>query len=150
MTAARGWTICWIAAASGVIAGCAAQTEKVDWTIAGPAFSAGQRQSPTAYDEQAAARCVGRWMVHHDALDTFVISISAVHQFPNDLRQVRSRSSAEFFRLDPIDEQAYAEAAQQAEEQLARGMAGSKRTLRRYFKALGRCSSVAEAVVDEG
>lgn len=150
MMAARGWTVCCIAAASGVMAGCAAQTEKVDWTIAGPAFSVGERKAPTAYDEQAAARCAGRWRVHHDALDNFTISISAVHLFPNHLRQVRSLSSAEFFRLDPMDEQAYREAAQQAEAQLARGMAGSKRDLRRYFKALGRCSSVAEAVVDEG
>lgn len=148
--ASRGWTLWCIAAASGVMAGCAAQTEEVDWTIAGPAFSVGERQSPTAYDKQDAARCAGRWTVHHDVLDNFIISISAVHLFPNHLRQVRSQSSAEFFRLDPIDEQAYREASEQAEAQLARGMAGNRRDLRRYFKALGQCSSVAEAAVDEG
>lgn len=150
MVASRGWKLCCIAAASAAMAGCAAQTEKVDWKLAGPAFSVGERKAPTAYDEKAAARCVGRWTVHHDALDNFTISIAAVHLFPNHLRQVRSLSSADFFRFDPIDEQAYREATQQAEARLARGKAGSKWNLRRYFKALGRCSTMPEAVRDEG
>lgn len=134
-------------AAIAALTGCAAQT--VDWNRAGPAFSVGEEQAPLAFDPKDAARCVGRWQAHHDALDNFTISIAAVHLFPDDLRQMRSLSAAEFFRLDPIDERAYQSETKQAEAQLRRAITGDADAFQRYFEALGKCSTQPEAVRDE-
>lgn len=146
---ARFWrTLCLGLAATAALAGCAAQTAGVDWNLAGPAFAAGEEHAPLAFNPKDAARCVGRWQAHHDALDNFTISIAAVHLFPGDLRQMRSQSAAEFFRLDPIDERAYQSATKQAEAQLRRALAGDADAFQRYFEALGKCSTQPEAAGD--
>ncbi|WP_114521649.1 hypothetical protein [Altererythrobacter sp. ZODW24] len=137
-----------VLAASLLGAGCVTQSAAVDWNLAGSIFAAGEADAPMAYSVRDASRCVGWWQVHHDALDSFTISIAAAHLFPDDLRQMRSLSAAEFFRLDPIDERAYQSATKQAEAQLRRAVAGDADAFQRYFEALGKCSTQPEAVGD--
>ncbi|MEO9461279.1 MAG: hypothetical protein ABJ242_00960 [Marinomonas sp.] len=126
----------------------AAQAKEADWSLAGEAYAAGEEQAEMVFDRKAAARCVGRWTVHHDAINDFTISIAAVHQLPDDLRQMRAKSAAEFFRLDTWDERAYRKASNRAKAQLRRAVDGNAGNLRRYFEELGRCSTGAEAVGD--
>lgn len=139
--------VCRAACLALALASGAAQAEDVDWQLASGAYAAGAEQADMVFTRKTAARCVGRWTAHYEALDNFTIPIAAVHQFPDDLRQMRAKSAAEFFRMDVWDETSYRKAAKQAKAQLRRGLAGDTQNLRRYFDNLGRCSTGAEEAV---
>ncbi|WP_394700003.1 hypothetical protein [uncultured Parasphingorhabdus sp.] len=140
---------CGLVLCSVALAGCAAQMADVNWSLAGRDFSAGEAVAPMVFDRKDASRCAGLWMLHGDAVDDGAFSLEAHRVFPEELRLPYAVYAARFFGEDGLNEVAYREAADRAESQLRKLLAGDRKAFRRYFDALGRCSTKAEAVGDE-
>lgn len=143
---ARKWSL---ALCSVALAGCAAQTAEVNWNLAGPAFTAGEVVAPMVFNRKDASRCSGMWMLHGDAVDDGAFPSGVHDAFPKELRLPYAINAAEFFREDGINQVAYRQAADLAESQLRSALAGDREAFRRYFEALGQCSTQPEAVSDE-
>ncbi len=136
--------------AAGLLgAGCAAQTAKVDWNLAGHAFAAGEADAPMVHTRKDASRCTGLWMLHGDAVDDRAFPLNADDAIPEELRLPYALDAAQFFGEDGLNKRAYRQAADDAELQLRRALAGDRKALQLYFEALGQCSTQSEAVRDE-
>ncbi|MFZ1741312.1 MAG: hypothetical protein WBO55_13200 [Rhizobiaceae bacterium] len=139
-------------AATALLAGCAGnagRTAGVNWLLAGRAFFTGEGEAPMVYSRKDASRCVGRWTFHRDAVDAGgKIPADALSDFPAALRWEYAMHAAEFFGEDGINQMAYRQAADEAEAQLRRALAGDREAFRLYFDALGKCSTQPEAVGD--
>jgi len=133
---------------SVALVGCAAQTADVNWNHAGRAFAAGELVAPMVFNRKDASRCAGLWMLHGDAVDDGAFSLEAHRAFPEELRLPFAMNAFEFFGEDGINEVAYRQAADLAELQLRSALAGDSEAFRRYFEALGRCSTQPETVGD--
>ncbi|MEH6661967.1 MAG: hypothetical protein V7679_09995 [Parasphingorhabdus sp.] len=138
-----------LALCSVALAGCAAQTADVNWSLAGRTFAAGEGVAPMVFNRKDASRCAGLWMLHGNAVDDGAFPSAAQHAFPEELRLPYAMNAAEFFGEDGINEVAYRQAADLAELQLRSALAGDREAFRLYFEALGRCSTKPEAVGDE-
>jgi len=101
------------------------------------------------FNRKDASRCAGIWMLHGDAVDDAAFSLEAHRAFPQELRLPHAVYAVRFFGEDGLNERAYREAADLAESQLRKALAGDREAFRRYFEALGRCSTKPEAVGDE-
>lgn len=138
-----------LALCSVALVGCAAQTANVNWSLAGGAFTAGEGVAPMVFNRKDASRCAGLWMLHGNAVDDGAFSMGVRRAFPEELRLPYAINAVQFFGEDGLNEVAYREAADLAESQLRKVLAGDRKAFRRYFEALGRCSTKPEAVGDE-
>ena len=136
------------AAAIAMLAAPAAQAEEVDWNLAANAYAAGEAQADNVFTRKTASVCAGRWMLHADAVDDGAFPVEALYDFPAELRLPHAIQAIDFFRMDPMDKRAYRKAADRAERQLRRVLAGDKEAFVTYFAALGQCSTKREAVRD--
>jgi len=122
----------------------------VVWSYAPTHFAVGEAQSPMVYDRKDASRCVGRWRLHADAIDDGAFPAEAQDALP-DLLDLRSAiGGAEFFTIDLMVPYLVREASDEAEDLLRKALKGDAQAFREYFEALGRCSSRAETVRDDG
>ena len=121
----------------------------VGWEQAEVHFRSGEARATNVYTRKQASVCVGRWRLHADAVDDGAFSMSAMNTFPAELRLGNAIASAEFFRLEVMQEGLMREASDEAEKQLRKALGGDAQALQTYFEALGECSATAEAASDE-
>ena len=122
--------------------------QPIDWSTAADAFAAGQERADMVYTRTTAAQCVGRWMLHGDAVDDGAFPMAAMEAFPPELRLPFAIESVEFFTMEVKDERARRKAGNEAERLLRKALKGNGDAFRRYFMELGSCSSKAEEVRD--
>ncbi|MFV0644023.1 MAG: hypothetical protein ACK5NN_05905 [Sphingomonadaceae bacterium] len=136
------------AIAMAVFASGEVQAAEIDWSAAATAFAVGEEQAVTVFTKKAAARCAGRWMLHGDAVDDGAFPVDALYIFPDELRLPYALRAIDFFRIEPEDQRIWQRAADKAERQLRRVLAGDREAFGPYFEALGQCSAKAEPVSD--
>ncbi|MEH6790764.1 hypothetical protein [Parasphingorhabdus sp.] len=100
------------------------------------------------FDMQDAARCIGRWTLHADAVDDEAFPEAATAAFIDQLQFPAAVHAADFFLTEDRPHPAYRDAADEAERLLTLALAGDKAAAYTYFGNLGLCSTQPEAVQD--
>lgn len=133
----------------GLLISAPADAAGPDWSEIESAFKAGEAKSGHVYSQEAASRCVGRWRLHADAVDDGNFPPEADALLPRQLRLPDAIGSADFFVVDPLDEDTSRTAADEAERFLRSAFAGDQKALRQYFENLGLCSTKPEEARDD-